>query len=137
MPMIILPLLFGGVQPWVWSAVAGVFAAGMAIMIFLDRTLFSLKSIQKKWAIVIGGILVYPLLQMLPLPRTWLSLISPHRELWLDRAREIVGMQGWDCLSYVPLNSFSGWLWWIFLAGFALLLKRMLLTHCFFESCFS
>jgi O-antigen ligase len=126
MPMIILPLFFGGVQPWVWSAVAGVFAAGMAIMIFLDEGLFSLKDIQKKWAIVIGGILVYPLLQMLPLPRTWLSLISPQRELWLDRAGEIVGMHGWTSLSYVPLNSFSGWLWWIFLAGFALLLKRML-----------
>ena len=36
LPLVLLPLLLGGARPWLWSLVAGIFFAGMMIII-LDR----------------------------------------------------------------------------------------------------
>ena len=163
LPMIVLPFDYGGVLHWFWSAVAGVFLVGMAILVAVDAEFLSggiarcntnLRSgcvhhvetnrrmggaqrnpssknlnansykVSRKWPIVIAAILVFPLIQLLPLPQSWIAIISPERWAWLHRAREVTGLHGWTSLSYVPLRSLSMWLWWICLAGYALLLKN-------------
>jgi O-antigen ligase len=83
--------------------------------------------IPKKWLLGLGLLLAYPLLQSLPLPASWIAHLSPHLMLWKDLAGSAAQAPSQlFSVSYEPLVSFCSGLWWIFLAGYALLLRKVI-----------
>jgi O-antigen ligase len=127
LPLILLPLLLGGARPWFWSVVAGIFAVGLASSMWSRRQWCWTENVEKKWLVGLGLLLLYPLFQSLPLAAFWIDHLSPHLMLWKTTAKEVALAPSWYfSISYSPLVSFFSGLWWIFLAGYALLLKRVL-----------
>lgn len=126
-PAAALPFLFGGVQEWVWSFTAGIFFIGVLILLWMEPRLTLTGNFSRKWMLVMGLILAYPMLQILPLPMPALNALSPERALWLGRAAEFsrlpVSSAG---ISYVPLTTFFLWIWWVFLLIYALVLRNVL-----------
>lgn len=126
LPLVMLPLLLGGARPWFWSLVAGIFALGLLRSVWIG-TEFRTAKTPKKWLLILGLLLAYPLLQALPLPPSWIAHLSPHLMLWHDLAGNAARAPAHSfSISYEPLVSFCSGLWWVFLAGYALLLRRVL-----------
>lgn len=126
-PLTVLPLLLGGARPWIWPLPAAFLFFGAALSVrAADRQPPPLRAVWGWSAAVL--LLAYPLLQTVPLPTTPPTLLSPRRLLWLDAAGQAVGRPAtFGSISYTPLATFcEGFLWWLFLLLFALLLGRRL-----------
>jgi O-antigen ligase len=121
-PLVLLPLLLGGARPWFWSLVAGIFFAGMIILVLAGWHSVSLKDIPNKSIVLFLLLLGYPFIQALPLPLSWLDIISPHRMIWYQTANEAVHLPGWVArtIAYIPLTTIFSAMWWIFLVVYAL-----------------
>ena len=115
-----IPVLFAAVQPWVWS-----FYTACTVLAFL--ILFLQKPGGQVWQnkegriwhppnifiFTVGVFFVVTLCQILPLPESVLSFLSPFRFKILTQVRSIIGdPSGIATLSYAPLTSLA---WWIFL----------------------
>jgi len=123
-PAIALPLLVGGVYPWFWGGVAGLFF--MAAPFFLLRQQLKGKPDRKTFFLV-AFFLLYPFFQSVPLPLSWLEILSPERWAWIEEARSLAGVQASAApLSYVPLETFFGGIWWAFLAFYGLVLRHFI-----------
>ncbi len=125
-PIIVLPVFLGGARPWLWGGVAGIFGVVFALFLWTSREFISLDDV-KKPLLVLLPILLYPFVQVVPLPLAAVSILSPQRALWLQRAREVTG--GSYCgasLSYVPVDTLFSGLWLITLALFALVLHGLI-----------
>jgi O-antigen ligase len=74
---------------------------------------------------VLGLPLLYPFLQCLPLPASWMAQLNPHLMQWKKLAGSITLVSsGSASISYEPLVSFFSGLWWVFLVGYALLFRK-------------
>ncbi len=127
LPLVVLPLLLGGVRPWVWSGVAGIFTVGMALWLWLipAHSAATIR-VSKSW-LLLAPVLLYPLLQILPVPISWLSIVSPERALWIERASTALGVSvHFSTISYEPLVTFLFTARWIFLALYAWMLHTAL-----------
>ena len=150
-----IPILFAAVQPWVWS-----FYTSCIVLAFL--ILFFQKPVGQVWQnegsriwhpphifiFTVGVFFVVTLCQVIPLPDSVLSFLSPFRFRILSQSRAIIGNPSdLRTLSYAPLTSLA---WWIFLLGLFLfflifqkiftsdrnlkILVRILLCVAFFEA---
>jgi O-antigen ligase len=142
-----IPVLFASVQPWVWSFYTACIVLAFLILLWQDRE----SRIWKPPGIFIysvGLFFIVTLFQSLPIPESFLSLISPFRLKVLAQTRVIIGSPSeLATLSYAPLTSLS---WWIFMLGLFLfflvfqknlisdrnlkILIRILLGVAFFEA---
>jgi O-antigen ligase len=117
-----IPILFAAVQPWIWS-----FYTACIVLAFL--ILFLQKAGGQVWQnkegrvwhppnifiFTVGVFFVVTLCQVLPLPDSVLSFLSPFRFGVLAQSRAIIGNPvDLVTLSYAPLTSLA---WWIFLLG--------------------
>jgi len=126
-PLVLLPLLLGGARPWFWSVVAGLFILGLAWSIGSRRELYRNESISKKWLVALGLLLVYPIVQSVPLTSQLIRHLSPHIILWKTMAEDVaLAPSGFFSISYSPLVSFFSALWWVFLAAYALLFREVI-----------
>lgn len=126
-PLVVLPWLLGGVRPWVWSGAAACFALSMAMWLWLAPYGSAVRHSRWRDWLVPGVLLLFPFIQVIPLPTSWISGVSPERALWLDKTQVALGISlGSSTLSYQPLNSFIYGCRWLFLAAFAWLLHRTL-----------
>jgi hypothetical protein len=125
-PIIVLPIFLGGARPWLWGGVAGVFGVVFALFLWSSGEFISLDDV-KKPILLLLPILLYPFFQAMPLPLAVVSILSPQRALWLQRAREATGGSHWGAsLSYVPVDTLFSGLWLITLALFALVLHGLI-----------
>ena len=124
-PLVLLPLLLGGARPWFWSAIAGIFTVGLAWSVWSGLQWKWSGNLSKRWLLVLGIPLLYPFLQCLPLPASWVAQLNPHLMQWKALASQITLVpNGFSSISYGPLVSFFSGLWWVFLAGYALLFRN-------------
>ncbi len=112
-----MPLIFGAVQPMVWSVYAAVMT-GLFLTAWwrrkADWRLFS----NVRFAGSVGLFLLFCLLQILPLPMWLLQYINPRQYRILTESSAILGIKiNWHSLSYAWRESLA---WWIFLAGLTL-----------------
>jgi len=127
LPLVLLPFLLGGARPWFWSGIAGIFFAGLVWLTWSGLEPQRAGSFSKKWLIGLSLLLLYPLFQSLPLPASLLTHLNPHLMLWKVSAADVaLAPSRYLSISYAPLISFISGLWWIFLAGYALLLMKAL-----------
>ena len=114
--------MFAAVQPWIWS-----FYTACMVLAFL--ILFLQKAGGQGWQnnegrvwhppgkfiFTVGLFFAITLFQSLPLPESFLSLLSPFRFKILAQSRAIIGIPAdLATLSYAPLTSLA---WWIFFLG--------------------
>lgn len=124
-PLVLLPFLLGGARPWFWSAVAGFFTACLTYCVWCGRQREWSWGLSKRWLVGLLVLLLYPFLQCVPLPSSWVALLSPHLMQWKDLAGEITEVAGGtSSISYDPLISLLSGLRWVFLAGYCLLLRK-------------
>ncbi len=127
LPLVAMPLLLGGVRPWFWSTVAGVFVLSLIAWLWVTpKGVATPVRVSASW-LLLAPILVYPFLQAAPIPISWLSLLSPERALWIERAGTALG---WTIpgasVSYEPLLSFMHGARWMFLGLYAWMLRKAL-----------
>ncbi len=122
-----VPLLFGAVQPWVWSVYAGlVFAAFLAALWRGGRALWRPGAL---FAAAVGPFFAVTLFQCFPLPKQAAEFFSPFRLEHLAEARALIGVPLEKAgISYAPSASFA---WWILLLSLVLLcgMLRQHLDH--------
>jgi|GEM_PF-5054147 len=127
LPLVALPTLLGGARPWLWSVIAGVFAANLAWSLSSGHRQGWTSSISRQWAVGLGLLLLYPLFQILPLPASWLTHMSPLSVMWRELADHFTQTSSrFFSISYSPLVTFFASLWWLFLVGYALLFRQFL-----------
>ncbi len=125
-PIIVLPMFVGGARPWLWSGTAGIFGLIFALFLLMSKDSTPFRDVRKPLLLLLP-IFAYPFLQVIPLPLSLLSVLSPQRALWLQRSLDATGLSRWGAsLSYVPLDTFMSGLWILTLALFALILHRSL-----------
>ncbi len=125
-PIVALPIFLGGARPWLWGGVAGIFGIVFALFLWTSREFIFLDGV-KKPLLVLLPVLLYPFFQAMPLPMAVVSILSPQRALWLQRAREATGGSYWGAsLSYVPVDTLFSGLWLVTLALFALTLHGLM-----------
>ncbi|MGO9022302.1 MAG: O-antigen ligase family protein [Syntrophobacteraceae bacterium] len=123
-PIIVLPMFAGAARPWLWSGVAGIFLVIFALFLLVSKDLISVRDVRKPLFLLLP-ILAYPFVQIIPLPLSLISVLSPQRAQWLHRSLDATGVSRWGAsLSYVPLDTFMSGLWILTLALFALVLHR-------------
>lgn len=126
-PILFLPLILGSARPFLWSFEASVFLAAFALLVLTSAEGFSTLTVSRKQLLILLPILAYPFVQIIPLPLPLISVLSPHRAVWLHRSMELTGVSRWAAsLSYVPLDTFMSGLWILSLAIFALVLHHSL-----------
>jgi O-antigen ligase len=109
-----IPLLFAAVQPWVWSVYSVLIFAVFMFLLWRDK---NHRSWMPNRAVIFTVVAFFTvtLFQYLPLPSSILSFLSPFRQEALSTSNNLLnGLSSWHSLSYLPLNSFS---WWIFLVS--------------------
>jgi O-antigen ligase len=126
-PAIALPLLLGGVQARTWLWMASIFFIGMGIIFWSENTEFLKGFPSRRGTLILGLLLLYPFLQSLSLPLSWLACFSPHRLLWLEGAETSVELSfPAASISYIPLQTFFRGLWWLFLVCYGLCFHRFI-----------
>lgn len=141
MPLVLMPFFLGGARDWFWTSIAALFCFTLVVLIWLDPRLMTSSRVSRKVALVAAVIVLFPFLQVLPLPVSLLQTLSPQRLPWLQKAQEVTGMSvEWAALSYVPLTTFFAGVWFLFLAIYAWFLHYMFQVerdlHWFFASLF-
>jgi O-antigen ligase len=127
LPLVLLPLLLGGARPWFWSCIAGIFAVGLTSLIWTSILPWRTENIGKRYLVGLGLLLLYPLFQAVSLSASWVAYLSPQHMLWKENAINVaMAPSRFFTISYAPLITFFAALWWIFLAAYALLLRRAL-----------
>ena len=112
-----IPLLFGSVQPGVWSIYAGVMFCVFLFEMWRDALDFGF--IKNPWFIFsVGLFFVVTMLQVIPLPGWLLNHVAPASYQVFTRSSALLGENfSRHAIAYVPTASISGW---IFLFGLVL-----------------
>lgn len=158
--LVTVPILFGAVQPWVWSVYTVMVYAAFVMLVGGQ---WSLVIGQKKenreeggrrsevgdrqtgrwltsdfgpltsglwWAV--AGFLLLTLPACLPLPEGLAALLSPARMEWVRQSRALLdAAPGPAALSYAPAQSLAWWAFWLALALLFALLSRQLADRRF------
>ena len=112
-----IPLLFGAVQPGVWSSYA---AAAAALFLFeMWRDGIDVGFIQGRWFLLSLGIFfVFTLLQAVPLPLWLLTFLAPASQQVFTQSSTLLETDiAYHAVAYVPRASLA---WWFFLLGLLL-----------------
>lgn len=112
-----LPLVFGAVQPRVWSFYSAAMTIAFLAAWWQKRINFTFLK-QPLVATSIGAFLIYSLFQLVPLPISVTKYVSPRQYDILVESSAIIGStMKWQALSYDWRHSFS---WWVFLVSLML-----------------
>lgn len=124
-----IPLLFGAVQPWVWSVYSAVI-----ILLYI----FSLWKQKKSddtinsrlFVATVGVFYVFTFLQCLPLPLEVIGILSPFEFQIFHQSSDLLGIPDfYHTLSYIPVASFSRWIYLLSLLLLFLMLKQQLIKR--------
>ena len=142
-----VPILFGAVQPWVWSGYTVAIYAAFIIFVFGSSTHHrDTEGTEKKeyreekdgsrisrfWWAAVAGFLALTLLACLPLPEDLAVLLSPVRVEWVRQGRALLdAAAGPVTLSYDPARSLAWWGFWLALALLFAALGRQLADRRF------
>ena len=134
-PIVTLPLILGSVTDFLWFYIASVFITGFALLLLAseggDTATGPSPVLQvipsRRILFLLSPLVIYPLLQVVPLPLPLISVLSPHRAEWLQRSMDATGWsRWWASLSYSPMDTLASGLLVLTLLLFALLLNRCL-----------
>jgi O-antigen ligase len=125
-----VPLLFGAVQPFVFSFyVAAVFLVFLSL---LWRKRIGSRELGKGAVWVLYCFLAWSLFLIVPLPETMLEFLSPFRSGLLGKTRELLGASaGWKSVAYVNTLSLSRWSLWLAAVLLGVIVKRASLDRRF------
>jgi O-antigen ligase len=125
-----VPLIFGAVQPWVFSLyVAGVFLVFLSL---LWRKRIGSSELGKGAVRVLYCFLGWSLLLLVPIPENMLAFLSPFRADLLKRADELLGVSGgWSAVAYVNTLSLSRWSLWLAAVLLGVMVKTASLNRRF------
>lgn len=126
-----VPVLFGAVEPWVWSWYAFLMFVAFVVLLMDERALLWTPG-RFFWPSA-GVFLLWTLLQCLQLPDGLLGVFSPHQEEMRRSAQGLLDAPfGWASVSYRPMDSFAGWAWLLgLLVFFPVLLRFMVQGRSF------
>jgi len=101
------PILFGAVPPWVWS-----FYVAIIFFAYLIRTWqvseSHLEALGKKGWVVVGLFLAWSFFQIIPLPRTIITILSPWKNMQSTKALSLIGKtESWEAITYSWRSSLS------------------------------
>ncbi len=121
-----IPLLFGAVQTWVLSAYSGIIILLFISYVFKQNTLDdTLKN--RFFIFTVGIFFIFTFFQCLPLPLAILSVLSPFELQIINQSSVLLGISAsHHALSYIPVASFSQWIFLFSLFLFFLMLKNHL-----------
>jgi len=109
-----IPVLFAAVQPWIWSFYTAIILLAFITLLWIDKE-DRVWHPPKIFIFTVGVFFVVTLCQVIPLPDSVLSLLSPFRFRVLGQSQTIISDPAdLTTLSYTPLTSLA---WWIFLLG--------------------
>ena len=113
-----MPLLFGAVQPVVWSLYAAALFALFAAAVWRGGRIDPGLA-RSPWLLFSAGVFfVYTMVQVVPLPAGLAAHLSPLRHGVTVQAAGLLGAEtGWHACSYLPATAFARW---IFLLGLLL-----------------
>lgn len=114
-----IPLLFGAVEPSVWTVYAGVMTC-LFLAAWRQKKVDWSFAFNPLWIGSIGIFLAVTLAQVLPLPKVMMAVASPFRHDVLARAAELTDgnvSARWSALSYEWRPALA---WWVFLLEAAL-----------------
>ncbi|HDR16267.1 MAG TPA: O-antigen ligase domain-containing protein [Desulfobacteraceae bacterium] len=125
-----VPLLFGAVQPFVFSFyVAAVFLVFLSL---LWRKRIGSRELGKGAVWVLYCFLGWSLFLIVPLPENMLEFLSPFRSGLLGKTRELLGASaGWKSLAYLNTLSLSRWSLWLAAVLLGVMVKRASLDRRF------
>lgn len=121
-----LPILFGAVQPWVWSFYTVCIFGAFIILLWIKSGIRNRLS-GKQAVFYVGIFFAVTLFQLIPLPERLLDLLSSHQCEVLNVSRELINRPlTVHPLSYAPLASLAWWLFLLSLVLFFLILRSTL-----------
>ena len=125
-----IPLLFAGVQPWVWSFYGLCMLSAFVVFLLHGRAASASRRVASGYGIAITLFFVSELLVCLPVPPTVLAHVSKVRYDILSSAWALLqDSPSWQAISYMPEKSLA---WLVFLLSLALLF--ILLKNLFAET---
>lgn len=111
-------VLFGAVQPWIWSVYTVVIYAAFIVYVWQRSHVGSVGGLSG-YSAAMGLFGVLTLFACFPLSGRLMGVLSPVRHALLTQTRELTGMDAvWPTLSYAPFQSLG---WWAFLLGLVFL----------------
>jgi len=125
--LLTLPIMFGAVQPWVWSFYTVCIFGAFVILLWKGNG-FQNQIFNKPATVFIGIFFAFTLIQLIPLPEEVQRFFSLHQYEIFDTARGLIGLpSSWRPLSHDPRASLA---WWLFLLSLVLLflILRSILT---------
>jgi len=125
-----VPLLFAGVQPWVWSFYGLCMQSAFVVFLWQGRAPFASRRVASGYGIAITLFFVSGLLVCLPVPPAVLAHVSGVRYGILTSAWTLLqDSPSWKAISYMPEKSLA---WLVFLLSLTLLF--ILLKNLFAET---
>jgi O-antigen ligase len=113
-----MPILFGAVQPWVWSIYCLLMIAVFILRMWTGKDRSMVPRVGPL-TISVATFFVFTLVLCLPLPHAALELLSPVRAEILSRAWALTDNAAAKAtLSYLPRAAFGGWIFLLSLGLF-------------------
>ena len=112
-----IPILFGAVQPWIWSFYGLLALTAFIIFLFTiqdNSFLFYISHFNKNLILFF----IWSLLLCTTVPQSLVSLLSPTRFEIHSESQALIGNYAtWETISYLSKNALS---WWVFLLSLML-----------------
>jgi len=120
-----IPILFAAVQPWIWSFYTAIILLAFITLLWIDKE-GRVWHPPKIFIFTVGVFFVVTLCQVIPLPDSVLSFLSPFRFKVLTQSRAIIANPSdLMTLSYVPLTSLTRWIFLLGLFLFFLVFQKI------------
>ena len=114
-----IPLLFAGVQPWVWSFYGLCMLSAFVVFLWQGRVSFASRRLVSGYGIAVTLFFASGLLACLPVPSAVLARFSQARYNILASAWALLeDSPSWQTISYMPEKSLA---WLVFLLSLTLL----------------
>lgn len=111
------PILFGAVQPWVWSIYSVLICAAFLIRMWQHPRMPHIAAGSRAGTACLAFFLVWTLLQIFPMPPQALAVFSPHRHQLVVASSALLDRQiPWSPLSYDIRHSLARWIFVLSLA---------------------
>ncbi len=122
--MVFMLFFFAGPHPAFWAPIAGLSLICLAVLVLSGR--IAIRVPGRKWWILLTALPALPLVQSVPLPEGFLSVLSPKRAEWIFQVKDLLGVSSTASLSYVPWETvFIAGLWFFFVL-YGLMLRDVL-----------
>ena len=122
-----IPLLFAGVQPWVWSFYGLSMLFAFTVFLWQGKAAWLRGRGANGYSIAIALFFVATVLACLPIPETMLAQVSETRYGTLSSGWNLLGYSPYGhAISYMPEKSLAWWIFLLCLAVFFITLKNVL-----------